>query len=189
MSRYKYATVVFGLCGGLATADADGGSAHPHYDNGNLIIPRVDANGQVAKYQGVQFVLNSTGSWDLVDLRADGEYLLDGANILSAELILTSSLPRQALMKIKWSEWGCHKAYPVHQNYTNGHFEIRMFRVFHPPLTHDCGGMVGGDEVIPLPIYGFPAGKYTYSVYGRAGGAPFTGQFELHADNQLLRSP
>ena len=87
------------FCGGYSTAQADDVNAHPHYSNGVLFVPRVDGDGHIAKYQDVKFVLNSTGTWDLVDLRADGEYLLDGANVLSTELILTPDFPRQAFFE------------------------------------------------------------------------------------------
>ncbi len=189
MSIFKETAIVIFLFAGVTCVQADAGGDHPYYDSGRLVIPRVDSNGQIAKYQGVQFVLNPSGAWNLVDLRADGEYLLDGANILSAELILTPTLPQQAFIRIKWGEWECHRAYPVHQSYKNGHFEIRMFRVHLPPLTYDCGGMVGGEKIIPLPIYGLTAGTYTFSVYGRSQTPPFTGQFQLQIDNKLPNSP
>ena len=52
-------------------------------------------------------------------------------------------------------------------------------------MTYDCGGMVGGDRVIPLPIYGLAAGVYKFTVYGKAKYPPFTGQFDLQVGNLL----
>lgn len=159
-------------------------SDYPVYRDGKLTIPRIDTDAQPGNFQKAEFQFeNSTNSWKLnqfVETKiTPGPATYDE----KVEAILIDSSPAQVFLKItgKFSN-GCAFFQQINQVLKGNTFEI----ILHvgpnpfPPEIACTAALVPYEKIIPLEVYGLPAGTYGYSVNGT-----HTGTFTLTKDNTL----
>ena len=159
-------------------------SDYPVYKDGKLTIPRVDTDVQTGNYQKVEFQFdNSSNSWKLINLVETK--IIPGPSTYEekVEAIITNSLPVQVFLKISGAfSNGCAFFQQINQTLKNNKFEITL-HVGPNPFPPDIActaALVPYEKIIPLEVYGLPAGTYEYSVNDEHNGA-----FTLTKDNTL----
>ncbi len=157
-------------------------SEHPLYQDGKLTIPRVDTSAQAGRYQDIQLQFNAaTNTWTLTNFRDTLIVPGQGVYLDQVETIITTSFPVQVLLKISGNfPNGCGGFGQINQRMQSNKFEIAMHHAFIPPGTFCTAALVPFVKIIPLQVYGLPAGTYEYSINGE-----LTGTFNLSRDNQL----
>ncbi|MDE2388414.1 MAG: hypothetical protein KGN35_04935 [Betaproteobacteria bacterium] len=159
---------------------------HPVYRDGTLYIPRVDTEQQAGQYSDATLQFDSpSGMWKLVDFFnafPPGEGTNRLLNPEKTEVIVTGSSPIQVFLKasVKFGD-GCIRYGWINQRRTGNTFEIVMHRdhgIY--PAAICAADPVTDEKVIPLQVYGLPAGTYEYIVNGQK-----TGTFTLSKGNTL----
>lgn len=178
------AATIFVLLSSTAFSQNTPATDYPTYRDGTLIIPRVDTNAQTGNYQKVEFQLDSvTNTWRLVNFV---ETKVNPGPVTyeeKVEAIVTDSSPVQVFLKISGQfSNGCEYFQQINQVLKNNQFEITLHLGPNPfPLGIGCTmSLVPYEKIIPLEVYGLPAGDYEYSVNGE-----HTGSFTLTKDNTL----
>lgn len=156
---------------------------YPVYRNGTLTVPRVDTDEQIGLFQNGVFQYDaSIDAWRLQDYQVTPVtdiFLIENDSV---ELILKETLPAQVFLKVKGSFGSpCEKVGRISHRLKGNRFEIVIATENTAPDLVLCAMVVTPFEtVVPLPVYGLPAGTYHYIVNGK-----ITGNFELKSDNQL----
>lgn len=159
-------------------------SDYPVYKDGKLTIPRVDTDTQSGNYQKVEFQFdNSTNSWKLLDFVETKITPGPATYGEKVEAVVVDSSPIQVFLKVSGEfSNGCAFFQQINQTLKNNKFEITL-HVGPNPFPPDIActaALVPYEEIIPLEVYGLPAGTYDYSVNGE-----HTGSFTLTRDNVL----
>lgn len=159
---------------------------HPTYRDGILYIPRVDTEQQAGHYLDATLQFdNASGMWKLLDFyNAFPPEDIAKAGLMSPEkleIIVTDSSPIQVFLKttVKFAD-GCIRYGPINQRRVGNTFEIVMHRDHGIYPTVICADPVTDEKVIPLQVYGLPAGTYGYIFNGQQ-----TGTFTLSKNNVL----
>lgn len=154
---------------------------HPLYQDGKLTIPRVDTPAQAGRYQDIQLQFNAaTNTWALTSFR-DTLIVPGYVYLHRVETIVTASFPVQVLLKVSGNfSSGCGGFDQINQRMQSNKFEIAMHHVLIPPGIFCTAALVPFEKIVPLQVYGLPAGTYEYSINGE-----LTGTFSLSKDNQL----
>lgn len=158
-------------------------TGYPTYRDGILTIPRVDTDAQAGNFQDTTFQFDSvTNTWRLLDYKET--VIVPGRGLVpdTVEIIVTSSSPIQVFLKISGftSPSPCNEFGQINQRLETNKFEVTMHVV---PGSSDitCAAVVVPyEKIIPLAVYGLPAGTYGYSFNGE-----HTGTFSLSVDNTL----
>lgn len=155
----------------------------PVYRNGTLTVPRVDTDEQIGLFQNGVFQYDgSIDAWRLQDYKITpvADIFLLEEN--SVEVIVKESLPAQVFLKIKGSfPDACEKIDRITHRLKVNRFEVVITTGRTISDLAVCAAVITPFEtLVPLPVYGLPAGTYTYIVNGK-----MTGSFELKSDNNL----
>ena len=155
----------------------------PVYRNGTLTVPRVDTDEQIGLFQNGVFQYDaSIDAWRLQDYKITpvADIFLLEEN--SVEVIVKETLPAQVFLKVKGSfPDPCGKIDRINHRLKDNRFEVVITIGRTVSDLAVCAAVVTPFEtVVPLPVYGLPAGTYTYIVNGK-----MTGSFELKSDNNL----
>ncbi|MCF6346244.1 MAG: hypothetical protein L3J00_07220 [Thiomicrorhabdus sp.] len=181
-----YAAFIQLLMVGTAFASPE----NPSFKNNILTINAVDADSQLGKYQDVMFQLTEQGEWKLLDYRV-GNLIPNqvddffGIGLDAVELITTDAYPIQVFLKVS-ATLACDGIGQISQKFVGNAFEVF---VYYEKDNIDSNSMsciapqsTGNHvKIIELPVYGLPAGEYTYNVNG-----DFSGSFNLTSDNELI---
>lgn len=132
-----------------------------------LKIPRVDTLDQVGKYQNVEFKLAADGRWDLLQVSE-----VQPAYINEIEIEIIQSDPVQVHVLVSGDlPSPCYLVESINKRYADELFEISV----NVGLTPDAKeGMVCPqvlqpfDIVVPLEVYGLPAGSYKVYLNGKS---------------------
>jgi hypothetical protein len=159
-------------------------SDYPVYKDGKLTIPRVDTIEQAGSYQKAEFQYDSSiDGWKLINVI---ETKVTPGPVTYEEkiaVIVTNSSPIQVFLKItgQFSN-GCNFFQQINQTLKDNKFEITLHLGPNPfPPGIACTmALVPYEKIIPLEVYGLPAGIYQYSVNGETMGS-----FTLTQDNIL----
>lgn len=160
-------------------------SDYPLFRDGILIVPRVDTDDQVSLFQNGVFHYDPTvDAWRLVELLTapiSPIFLVEDDGV---EAIVTDTLPVQVLLKVKGNfSNSCYSLGKISQRLEDNHFEI-VINAVNSTQNDDqqvCfPALVPFEKIVPLDVYGLPAGVYEYTVNGEKSGT-----FELTADNNL----
>lgn len=177
------ATILF-LSSNAAFSQNTPATDYPTYRDGTLTIPRVDTDAQTGNYQKVEFQLDSaTNTWKLVNFVEAKVNPGPATYGQKVEAIVTDSSPVQVFLKISGEfSNGCEYFQQINQILKNNKFEITLHLGPNPvPSGIFCTmALVSYEKVIPLEVYGLPAGTYEYSV-----NSEHTGTFSLAKDNTL----
>lgn len=162
-------------------------SDYPVYRDDMLIIPRVDTDEQTGLFQDGVFQYDPTVSaWRLIAFdtypipRKDG---IGGKRLAveKVEKIITDTSPVQVFLKITgYFSDGCGGLKQINQRLNGNSFEITLHGKRPPPGIVCMLAIVSFEKIIPLEVYGLPAGTYEYSV-----NRELFGTFDLTADNEL----
>lgn len=159
-------------------------SDYPVYKDGKLTIPRVDTDAQTGNYQKVEFQFDhSSNSWKLINLVETKIIPGPATYEEKVEAIIVDASPVQVFLKItgQFSD-GCAFFQQINQVFKDNTFKITLHLGPNPfPSDRVCTmALVPYEKIIPLEVYGLPAGTYEYSVNGE-----HTGAFTLAKDNTL----
>jgi len=157
---------------------------YPIYQDGQLIIPRVDTPGQAGSFQDAIFRFDEQiNAWRLLSIRETIVTDADEPLINKVEAIITDSSPVQVFLKIDGTFFsGCAQPGKVSQQLKDNKFEV-LIHADHsktPPGTGCTTGFVPFNTIMPLSVYSLGAGTYEYSVNGGNDGT-----FILAEDNKL----
>ncbi|ALG66627.1 hypothetical protein [Beggiatoa leptomitoformis] len=179
-----------------AVAETSIANQYPTYQNGFLVIPRIDTLDKANEYQDVILKLDVEQSqFQLQSLQITETF--PRPYVDTVELVMTDSFPIQVFLKVNgFFTDDCGKLGQVSQRLNGNRFEIIILGVTYPqPMDYTCGAsIVSFEKVIPLPVYDLVAGIYEYSVSDvlvfKTNGSgserkDFTGSFELTRDNKL----
>ncbi len=159
-------------------------SDYPVYKNGKLTIPRVDTETQTGSFQKAEFQFDSsTNTWKLLTFIETPITPGPVTYEEKVEVIVTASSPVQVFLKISGEfSSGCAHFQQINQILKNNIFEVTLHIGPNPPPSDIvCTlALVPYEKIIPLEVYGLPAGTYGYSVNGE-----HTGSFTLAQDNTL----
>lgn len=155
---------------------------NPYYGNGLLVLPVVDELGGVGTYQDVRFSYSEEGGWRLDSYEILGSQGLKAAPVSDVEVIVTNESPAQVLLRAS-GEFGngCYiDLRPATYRRSGRHFDVVLsYEYNYVPGTACLAAAVHYKKTVPLPVYGLPAGDYTYDING------LTGTFELSSDNEM----
>lgn len=159
-------------------------SDYPVYRDGILTIPRVDTDKQAGNYQKAELQFDSTtNTWKLLNFIESKVNPGPATYQEKVEAIITGSSPVQVFLKISGEfSNGCEYFQQINQILKNNKFEITLHLGPNPfpPGIACTAALVPYEKIIPLKVYGLPAGTYEYSVNGE-----HTGSFTLTKDNTL----
>ncbi len=164
-----------------ANAIAD---SNPVYleDIQTMKVPAVDVAARPGFYQDVTVEFFQDDKWRLVSALEGKEV----AEIEQVTLIKTDTAPAQVFLQISGEfSNGCPEIGQISHRLVGDTFEVSVYYannawMLHPEIILCTQAIVPFNKVIPLPIYGLPAGDYHYSLNGK-----FTGSFNLATDNEL----
>lgn len=170
------------------TQDDQSISDFPHYRDGVLIIPRVDADEQPGAFLNGIFIFDANNnSWRLQEFEVS-ELFTTGRSIYflepddGVEVQIAESFPVQVFLKIRAHlANGCLTVGGIHQRLKNNRFEITVNAV--RTVAWDGSivctqALIPFEKMAPLQVYGLPRGIYDYMVNGEIEGS-----FELIEDN------
>lgn len=155
---------------------------YPLFQNGKLTIPRVDTAEQVGRFQNVELQFDiSNNTWSLLNYKESIVTPGKGVYIDKVETIVTDSSPVQIFVKITGNlPSSCYSMGQINQRLKDGKFEIALHSIVLETLVACPAVLVPFEKIIPLEVYGLPAGNYEYQVNG-----DHSGSFSLAADNNL----
>lgn len=184
LKLFLQAATIFVLLSNTAFSQNTPATDYPTYRDGTLTIPRVDTDTQTGNFQKVELQLDSaTNTWKLVNFVETKVSPRPATYGEEVEVIVTDSSPVQVFLKIS-GEFanGCAFFQQINQILKNNKFEITLHVGPNPPPSDLICTMalVPYEKIIPLEVYGLPAGDYEYSVNGE-----HTGSFTLTTDNTL----
>lgn len=153
----------------------------PVYAAGVLSILSADTPDQVGAFENVVFEYNDHTGWVLRSFLALDERGLADARVEAVELVRTESFPVQVFLRASGpDDVGCATQDRIRHRRDGNHFSVQFSQ------SYDTSGEILCDmalrpfrKSVALPVYGLPAGHYTYDLNG------FTGSFELAEDNGL----
>lgn len=158
-------------------------SEYPVYSeaNGEVHIPSITVDGLPGAFQDAVLKFEDE---DTLSLRSITEGSL-AYYINDVELIQTTSLPTQVFLRVSGDlPNGCAALGQTPQLREGNTFTVQVyFDNARSPVTSDrmcTQALVPFSRVIPLNVYGLPAGTYEYRLNER-----FSGSFTLTADNSL----
>ena len=159
-------------------------SDYPIFRDGKLTIPRIDTDAQLGNFQSAEFQFeSSTNSWKLNQFVETKIIPGPATYEEKVETIVVDSSPVQVFLKItgQFSN-GCVFFQQINQVLRGNTFEIILHVGPNPsPPEMVCAAvLVPYEKIIPLEVYGLPAGAYAYSVNGTHNGT-----FTLTKDNTL----
>ena len=173
------------------------GADVPVYKDGLLTIPSVSTvdSGvslaeQVGKYQDVTFKLTEQGLWQLQSAKGISEFTgtsrLSLAGVDKVDVVKTDTFPVQVFLRISGAVFACRSINQINQRLENNQFYITLAgQPDRDPAKNPCvTSMELFQRTISLPVYGFPAGIYSFDVNGTNGTKDSKGTFELTADNK-----
>ncbi|MDR4514606.1 hypothetical protein [Nitrosomonas sp.] len=160
---------------GIELADVLGTTA-PSYENGVLIIPRVDTPEQVGRYQDAIFQFDpQSNTWALQHVTST-QY--NAPRIWSVDVrVIDDAFPIQVFLQVT-GDHGCGGLGQINVRRSDNLFEVQISEI---QLGSEIGCTADIKEfvrIIPLNVYRLNAGIYQYSVNG---GNP--GTFSLVKDN------
>ncbi|SEF52526.1 hypothetical protein SAMN05216334_10314 [Nitrosomonas ureae] len=157
---------------------------YPVYKDGKLTIPRIDTETQTGRFQKAEFQFDSsTNTWKLLTFIETPITPGPVTYEEKVEVIVTDSSPVQVFLKISGEfSNGCAHFQQINQILKGNIFEITLHIGPNPfPSGIACTmALVPYEKIIPLEVYGLPAGIYEYNVNGE-----HTGSFTLAQDNTL----
>jgi hypothetical protein len=157
----------------------------PQYKDGLLTIPNVDATEQAGKYQDVEFLLGSDGSWQLVKIKELGTLWLQKALVDSIEIIKTDTFPVSVYLRASGWQSNCGFDGParVHQRITGNNFDVIIGTTHTAEYVHgEIGCLMEAwrfKMTVQLNVYGLSAGNYSFKLNDKIGS------FSLDRDNKL----
>lgn len=160
-------------------------SDYPVYrgDMDTLLIPRVDTHEQADLFQdGVLQYDPAIDAWRLIEFQtvpisAIPVYWLEGSGV---EVAVTDTFPVQVFLKIK-GHLSCAQLGRISQRMKDNNFDIVVGVSSQSYGPQACfTAFLPFEKIVPLEVYGLPAGTYSYTVNGTHSGV-----FELKVDNQL----
>lgn len=187
----NFLIVVFMLCLPLSSAfsqaqqAASNSSDYPSYSNGTLTLPLVDTDEQPGLYQNALFQFDpAINAWRLQSFVTTPVHNIFSQSENSVAATVTTTLPAQVFLRVNGSfSDPCWEISKVSQHRQNNHFEV----VLHVNSTIPRDGsmtctavLASFEKIVPLQVYGLPAGTYEYRVNGEK-----TGTFVLTQDNHL----
>ena len=150
-----------------------------------LYVPMADFQDSPGFYQNAEFLyLPAEDRWILRNV-VDVPQLITDA-IKTVEVVLTGELPVQAFLKVSGEfEYGCTETGEVALSMSDDTLHIAWY---YPgksyPITTACASTPPPpytfSKIIPLPIYDFKAGEYSY-VFNNT----YSGTFTLTKQNVL----
>jgi hypothetical protein len=145
-----------------------------------LTIPSVNYLGIPGYYhQAVIQYQPATGMWALSQ-----KYRAVKAGVTKVEVVATTERPVQILLKVEGLRGACAEIGDAAIKLDSSNFTVYVYitdETAYPKVPVICADMmVPYTKVVPLPVYGLPAGKYTYSVNGFLSGS-----FDLSSNNTL----
>jgi hypothetical protein len=159
-------------------------SDYPVFKDGKLTIPRVDTETQSGNYQKVEFQFDGfTNSWKLLNFIETKIVPGSATYEEKVEAIIVDSSPLQVFLKVSGQfSNGCAYFQQINQALKNNTFEITLHLGPNPPSSDIActAALAPYEKIIPLEVYGLPAGTYEYSVNGT-----HTGTFTLSKNNTL----
>ncbi|MDO9423201.1 MAG: hypothetical protein Q7T40_03305 [Methylobacter sp.] len=185
--------IIFILCLPLNSAfsqtqqAASNSSDYPSYSNGILTLPLVDTDEQPGLFQNAIFQFDPTiNAWHLQSFATTPAHSIFSLSLSESGVaaIVTNTLPAQVFLKVNGSfSDPCWEIGKVSQRLQDNHFEVILHVNSTIPRdgTMTCAAIIGSfEEIVPLQVYGLPAGTYEYRVNGEK-----TGTFVLPQDNHL----
>ncbi|MBK7352450.1 MAG: hypothetical protein IPJ05_01410 [Nitrosomonas sp.] len=165
----------------------------PYYLNGFLNVPIVDSSDQLGLFQDALFQYDSQiDGWKLLKVNI---HPIRKGIITKVETIITDTFPVQVFLKISSEDIACNELGKIRTQFDSIDWRpvdgppptFNIVVDFIPPLpdTTCLTVVIPYEKIIPLNVYGLPAGIYGYTV----NGDEFSGSFELTTDNVLLSTP
>ena len=177
----------------LSTPSQEVKRDHPYYSNGLLNIPIVDSSDQLGLFQDALLKYDSLiDGWKLLKVNI---HPIRKGIITKAETIITDTFPVQVFLKISSENIACNKPGKIRTQFDSidrrpvdgppPTFNIVVDFIPPPPDTTCLAVLIPYEKIIPLDVYGLPAGIYGYTI----NGDEYSGNFELTTDNTLLLIP
>lgn len=152
----------------------------PRYENGVLVIPRVDTPDQIGNYQDATLSFDSQlNAWVLQQVNPAK---FDSSNpiINSVKVfIIDDSFPTQVFLQVV-GDFTCGKLGQINTGRKENLFEIQITVIPTPPGQICTANVTKFVRVIPLDVYRLGIGDYQYSINGGNLGA-----FSLTEDNKF----
>ena len=172
MGRWMFAVCVW-FCGISARAE------EALLEGSRLFVPVVNTEGEVAKYQNATFSHVDGADWRLLSVDETGRDIAL-AMVTDVSPRVTDTFPAHVLLRVVGEFFcGCENLGRVTQQRDENRFSVV---INNGPCRTGVGCVMGPERYttsIALPVYGLPAGEYSYDVNG------ITGTFELPRDNAL----
>jgi hypothetical protein len=164
---------------------ASNSSDYPSYSNGILTLPLVDTDEQPGLFQNAIFQFDpAINAWRLQSFATTPASSIFSLSKDGIAAIVTNTLPAQVFLKVNGSfSDPCWEIGKVSQRLQENHFEVILHVNSTIPRdgTVACAAMIGTfEKIVPLQVYGLPAGIYEYRVNGEK-----TGTFVLPQDNHF----
>jgi hypothetical protein len=160
---------------------------HPYFQNGLLDIPIVDTPDQAGLFQDGLFQYDAQiDAWRL--LKFNTHPVRQGL-IQNVEIIITDTFPVQVFLKVSSPDIACNTPGRISKRFYDlsdfsatavSSFNIIIDFIPPPPDAICAAVVVPYEKIVPLQVYGLPAGTYEYIVNGE-----HTGTFDLTNDNKL----
>ena len=153
----------------------------PFYENGVLTLPSVDSPDGASTYQDAEFAYHPQTGWTLRTALTLGGAGLAEARVTAVELIRTDTFPVQVLLRASGPDRvHCSMEYRAATRRDGNHFIVQISQPYLTGTSYGCTADVRNfKKSVPLPVYGLPAGSYTYDLNG------YTGGFELTEENAI----
>ncbi|SEQ79267.1 hypothetical protein SAMN05421690_1001170 [Nitrosomonas sp. Nm51] len=160
---------------GVELADVLGTTA-PSYENGVLIIPRVDTLEQVGRYQDAIFQFDPQSNTWVLQHVTSARY--NAPRIWSVDVrVIDDAFPIQVFLQVT-GDHGCGGLGQINVRRSGNLFEVQISEIQLGPEIGCTADIKEFVRIIPLNVYRLNAGVYQYSVNG---GNP--GTFSLVKDN------
>lgn len=143
-----------------------------------LKLPFVDFNGIPGQYQDAEIEFQpQSGMWHLVRYK----HLDPFRGIETVDVIVTGEVPAQVFLDIRGKRYnGCGNPGEAGIKRDGSTFTVYLFYEYVPPDCLGTDDVVNIRKVVPLDVYGLPAGSYTWTLNGK-----FEGSFTLPSNNVL----
>ncbi|MDO9521580.1 MAG: hypothetical protein Q7L19_15340 [Pseudohongiella sp.] len=172
----------FGIGIGLLFSAALNADQHPVYseEEATLVLPSISLDSSPGHFQEAELELLQDNLWQLRDAR-EGKLNEDIQNV---ELITTDSFPLQAFLRISGEFMhGCARKGQVQSQIVNNKIIVNAYYENNlwtksPEIVLCTLATESFTFVYPLPVYGLPAGDYTYELNNT-----FSGSFTLSQSN------